>query len=63
MPDETKTQIRIRPETRGNLDSVCAVKGWTLTEAADRAVSRLIDTDPELEPLRNETQQTPTPAN
>jgi len=41
MSNTKPTMIRIRPNTRETLDRLTAAKGWTITEATDRAVKLL----------------------
>lgn len=38
MSQQAPTQIRVRPETRQAIDRICQERGWTITEAIDRAV-------------------------
>jgi hypothetical protein len=40
MAPKTPTQIRIRPETRHEIDRICQERGWTITEAIDRIVRK-----------------------
>lgn len=61
MPETENTESKplklpVRPETRDVYDRVCDIKGWSLTEAVDRCIRRMIDTDPELETLRTPSQ-------
>jgi hypothetical protein len=49
MRPTTKEQIRVRPMTRRHLERIRRVKGWTFAEAVERAVRKLLSTDPELD--------------